>query len=223
MKNGILFFSLILFLSACNEDEKDIVILPLVGKQYVSLKVGQEVIYQIDSTLYNEFSGGVDTVSLQQRELIIRTELDAENRETFIVEIYTRADDTLAWQLNRVTKRTVTEYRYEVLDNNVITVPLVFPIVVDKAWNTNVLNASTAKEYKYKTVNEAFSNGSLQYASTVSVLQFDEENLIEKIFEKETFAVDVGLIFREHKEIETELNGNIRSGFESEMRLISFN
>ena len=222
MKRIILLFSIISLLSACSEDEGLGDVSIFVGKEYVSLKVGQEAIYQIDSTLYNEFSGRINIVSLQQREYIARTEMDAENRETFIVEIHTRTADTLPWRLNRITRRTLTDYRYEVLDNNVITVPLVFPIILDKKWNTNVLNASIAKEYEYNSVNEVFVMDSLQYDSTVSVLQFEEENLIENLFEKEFYAAHVGLIFREHNEIETELNGDIRSGFKSEMRLISF-
>jgi fibronectin type 3 domain-containing protein len=116
----------------------------------------------------------------------------------------------------------MTDYRYEVLDNNLITVPLVFPVTSGKRWNTNVLNTNAVKDYEYTTVNESFFNGDLQYDSTVSILQFEEENLIEQIFERETHAKGVGLIFREHKDLETEFNGDIRSGFESEMRLISF-
>ena len=150
-------------------------------------------------------------------------EIDGGNRETFIVEIYTRAADTLPWRINRITKRTLTDYRLEVLDNNLATVPLVFPIALRKRFNSNVLNTRAEKDYVYTSVNEPFSNGNLQYDSTISILQFEEENLIEQILEVETHATGVGLILRQHKDVETEFNGDIRSGFESEMRLISFN
>lgn len=162
-------------------------------------------------------------MSLQQREYIANLERGAANRETFIVEIYTRAADTLPWRINRLTKRTLTDYRFEVLDNNLVTVPLVFPIALRKRFNTNVLNISAVKDYEYTAVNEPLSNGNLHYDSTVSILQYEEENLIEQILEIETHATGVGLIFRQHKDLETEFNGDIRSGFESEMRLISFN
>lgn len=214
--------AMVSLLFACSEEDGDSPIFPFAGKEYASLEVGQEAIYQIDSTLYDEFSGLVKQVSLQQREYVLRTELDAANRETFIVEIYTRSADTLPWRFNRLTKRVVTEFRYEVLDRNILSVPLVFPIAVDKKWNSNTLNASDPKEYTYTSVNEPFVNGALSYDSTVTVLQFEEENLIEQLFEEEIYATRVGLIYREHKEIETELNGNIRSGFESIQRLVSF-
>ncbi len=129
----------------------------------------------------------------------------------------------MPWQLNRITKRTLTDYRCELLDNNLVTVPLVFPIALRKRFNTNILNTKAVKYYKYTIVNEPFSNGNLLYDSTVRVLQFEEENLIEQILELETHASSVGLILRQHKDVETEFNSDIRSGFESEMRLISFN
>ena len=150
-------------------------------------------------------------------------EIDGGNRETFIVEIYTRAADTLPWRINRITKRTLTDYRLEVLDNNLVTVPLVFPIALRKRFNSNVLNTRAEKDYVYTSVSEPFSNGNLQYDSSISILQFEEENLIEQILEVETHATGVGLILRQHKDVETEFNGDIRSGFESEMILISFN
>ena len=50
----------------------------------------------------------------------------------------------------------MTDYRYEVLDNNLITVPLVFPVTSGKRWNTNVLNTNAVKDYEYTTVNESF-------------------------------------------------------------------
>ena len=100
--------------------------------------------------------------------------------------------------------------------------PLVFPIIIGKRWNTNVLNTNSDKDYEYTAVNEPFSNGDLQYDSTISVLQFEEENLIQQILEREIHASGVGLIYREHKDLETNFSGDIRSGFYSEMRLISF-
>ena len=222
MKKFVLFFALIGFLSACKDDDENSIDVPFIGKEYVSLIVGQEAIYQIDSTIYDEFTGRINQISLQQREYVARIELDAENRETFSVEIYTRLADSLPWRINRVTRRTLTTSRYEVMDNNLITVPLVFPIAVDKKWNSNVLNTNSDKDYEYVIVNEPFSNGNLQYDSTVSVLQFEENNLIEQIAERETYAKNIGLVFREHKDLETEFNVDIRSGFQSEMRLISF-
>ena len=223
MNRLTLIFAVAVFLSSCNQDDGDSVILPFIGKEYVSLRVGQEAIYQIDSTIYDDFSGTTNRLSLQQKEVVASMEIDGGNRETFIVEIYTRAADTLPWRINRITKRTLTNYRLEVLDNNLVTVPLVFPIALRKRFNSNVLNTRAEKDYVYTSVSEPFSNGNLQYDSTISILQFEEENLIEQILEVETHATGVGLILRQHKDVETEFNGDIRSGFESEMRLISFN
>ena len=163
MNRLTLIFAVAVFLSSCNQDDGDSVILPFIGKEYVSLRVGQEAIYQIDSTIYDDFSGTTNRLSLQQKEVVASMEIDGGNRETFIVEIYTRAADTLPWRINRITKRTLTDYRLEVLDNNLVTVPLVFPIALRKRFNSNVLNTRAEKDYVYTSVNEPFSNGNLQY------------------------------------------------------------
>tara|TARA_B110000046_G_C13022475_1_gene411969 strand:- start:1882 stop:2124 length:243 start_codon:yes stop_codon:yes gene_type:complete len=80
MKRLTLIFVSILFLSAFSQDDEDSTVLPFIGKEYVSLRVGQDAIYQIDSTIYDEFSGTINTLSLQQREYIASAERDAANR-----------------------------------------------------------------------------------------------------------------------------------------------
>lgn len=222
MKKLIVLLVAVSFLFSCGEDDGDITIEPFTGKEYAVLNIGQESVFQIDSTIYNEFTGRVNLKSLQQKESVVRIEKDAANRDNYIVEISTRAADTLPWRLNRVTKRIITDFRYEVLDNNVLSVPLVFPVELSKKWNSNVLNAFGEKEYEYTDVNKSFNSTDCTYDSTVTVLQFIEINLVEQQQEEEVFATGVGLIFRTHKDLETEPNGDIRSGFESTMKLIAF-
>ena len=222
MKKLFLLFTLAFLIFSCREDDADSPETRILGKEYVSLKIGQETVFQIDSTIYDEFTGRVKLISLQQRLVVASSENDQANREAFIVEIYNRSDDTLPWLLNRVTRRTLIEFRYEILDNNVIKVPLVFPVELGKIWNSNVLNSFSEKQFEFTKVNDTHSNGTLQYDSTITVLQAEDFNLIEQRLEREVHAIGIGLVFREHKEIETELNGDIRSGFEVTKRLISF-
>ncbi len=80
MKRLTLIFVSILFLSAFSQGDEDSTVLPFIGKEYVSLRVGQDAIYQIDSTIYDEFNGTINTLSLQQREYIASAERDAANR-----------------------------------------------------------------------------------------------------------------------------------------------
>ena len=71
MNRLTLIFAVAVFLSSCNQDDGDSVILPFIGKEYVSLRVGQEAIYQIDSTIYDEFYGTTNRLSLQQKEVVV--------------------------------------------------------------------------------------------------------------------------------------------------------
>ena len=112
-------FATVSFLFACGEDDGESNIQPFTGKEYLALSVGQESVFQIDSSIYNEFTGRVNFITLFQKESIVRIEKDGAGRDNYIVEISLRVADSLPWRLNRVTKRIATEFRYEVLDNNV--------------------------------------------------------------------------------------------------------
>ncbi|MBL4707382.1 MAG: hypothetical protein JKY48_02955 [Flavobacteriales bacterium] len=218
---GVLFLLFTLLTLACKDDDTT---LPeeFVGLQYLPLKVGQESIYKIDSIIYNEFTGGVDTIRLQLRELVYESILDAEQRKAFEIGIYQRANDTLEWRLIRVIRKTRTASKYELLDNNQRTVPLIFPVSMDKKWDVNSLNATAEVEYLYKSVNESLLLNGVNYDSTLSVIQLDEENLIERQFAEEKYALGFGLIYRRDLNIETDFDNNILSGYDATVELISF-
>ncbi len=220
-KIGIFFLFVSLLAVGCKDDDTA-PIAELVGEEYLPLSSGQESIYQIDSIKYNEFTGRVDTIRLQLRELVKDAILDAEQRRAFEVEIYQRANDTLDWRLIRVVRKTKLESRYELLDNNQKMVPLIFPAQKEKAWDVNSLNATAALEYVYTSVNEEYFLNGIRYDSTLTVAQIDEENLIERTFASEKYAMGFGMIYRKHIDIRTDFDNNILSGYEATVELIRF-
>lgn len=220
-KIGMLFLFLALLTVACREDDTAPV-QEFTGLQYLPLTVGQESIYQVDSVLYNEFTGRVDTIRLQLREKVAYSIIDAEQRTAFTIGIYQRANDTLAWRLIREIRKTRTEKRYELLDNNQTTVPLIFPISLGKEWDVNSLNTSNAVEYSYQSVNESLQINEVKYDSTLTVLQLDEENLIERRFAEEKYAIGFGLILRKDINVRTDFNNKIISGYDATVKLIDF-
>ena len=214
-------FGLLTFLSSCTQDDTNPKVELFFGQEFIQLKTGNEAIFQVDSTIYDEFSGRIKIVSFQQKEVITTEEKDAANRSTYLVEIHKRTNDTLPWRLDRITRRTLTSHRFEVLDNNILTVPLIFPIKNGEKWNVNILNARNEQEYEYSALNESINIRSVTYDSTVTILQGSEENLVERILEEEVYAKGIGLVQRTHNNLETELNGDIRSGFEVKITLLS--
>lgn len=222
MKRIITFYvcSLLVFSQACKtDDDAD---LKLVGSEYYPLTLNQESIFEIDSILYNDFTGRVDTIRLQRRELVERKNLDQEMREAFIIGIYERAAASLPWIKIREIRKVKTAIRLEITENNLVLLPLVFPITNDKTWNVNSLNTENKVEYAYDKAHQSFSLNMMLYDSTVTVNQMDEENLIERKFSEEIYAINRGLIQRTVIDLETKVNGEIVKGFEANTRLLSF-
>ena len=211
-----------LLLNSCSDDENDTPATVFFGYDYLPLQIGQESTYSIDSVLYDEFTGRVDTARLQLKEMVKSSFKDAENREAFLVDIYRRENDTLPWNFVKVVAKTRTSVRYELLEDNLITVPLIFPVGENKSWDANRLNVEDEQTYNYESVHASFELNGERYDSTITIEQIDNENLIEKMFAEEKYALHFGLIYRKDINIETELNGNIRNGYEATVRLIEF-
>lgn len=211
-----------LLFSACTEDDDAGVALSSIGHEYFPLSINQESIFQVDSIKYDDFTGRTDTFRHQRRELVEELIVDEENREAFNVGVYTRANDTSNWGKVKLIRKTRTNRRLEVLEDNVVRIDLVFPISNGVEWNPNALNANTEGEYTFGDVNFSFTLDGVIYDSTITVEQVDEENLIERMFAEEKYASGRGLIYRRSIDVRTTVSGEIESGYDVSIRLISF-
>lgn len=216
----ILLFSLLII--SCEDDDATSTV--DFAYDYQPLSIGQESIFQVDSILYDDFSNTIDTLSFQRREFIASSFTNAEGVEVFRVEVSLRLADTLNWSIQKVITKQRDKFRYELFDDNIRTIPLVFPPVEDQSWDANLLNTKDEEDYQYVNVNVPFVLAdSVPYESTLAVLQRSEENLIEVIATAERYARGVGLIYRRDVDLETELNGDIKSGYDVSLTLIAFN
>ena len=120
-----------LFFVACKSDD-DGSIFEFIGYQYLPLSIGQESIYQVDSIKYDDFTGTVDTIRFQRRELVVDTFIDGEQRIAYQVDVFHRNNDTSDWRRIKSTTKTRTPIRYEQFEDNLTTISLVFPISENK-------------------------------------------------------------------------------------------
>lgn len=218
-----IFVLFALLFSACSEDDEGTNMQLSTGQEYYPIYIGQESVFQIDSIQYDDFTGRVDTLRHQRRELVEEQLTDGENRLAYNVGVYTRANDTSNWRKVKVIRRTLTDRRLEVLEENVVRIDLVFPVADGVEWNPNALNANNEEEYVYANVNMPFQLNGSNYDSTITVQQEDRENLIERMFAEEKYARGMGLIYRRSIDVRTDfMSGEIESGFDVRIRLISF-
>ena len=217
----ILFLFIALALISCNnEDDVD---LPanFQGYTYLPLEIGQERIYQIDSISYDDFTGTVDTVIYFERQLIISSEIDLGGRINYKAEIFRRNADTLDWRLSSVELRYRGTLRYELNQGGNIFIPLVFPPLESSSWDVNSMNAQTEIIYEYQNLHQPYQLQGDLYDSSITVLQNDVLNLIERERDLEVYASGIGMIYKENIALETDIiSGEIVRGFERRQYLI---
>ena len=72
-----------------------------------------------------------------------------------------------------------------------------FPVAKNKTWNGNAFNILGEWLYKYTEFDKAKTIGGIAFDSTLTVIQIDDENLIEKKYYREMYAKRVGLIYKQ--------------------------
>lgn len=171
-----------------------------IGYGYFPTEIGHWVIYEIDSTVYDDFEGDTDIYRYQVKELLESEFIDNEGRIAVRVERYRRnfdsilPYDSIPWYLSRVWSFTRTNERAEKLEENVRYMRLIFPANDGKTWDGNALNTIGQWNYKYTEADQPFSIGAFAFDSTCLVEQKREINLINHRVYYERYAKNVGLV-----------------------------
>lgn len=217
----IIFLGLLAF--SCQKEKDKEGDKPFFGYQYHPLKLGQELIYQNDSIIYDDFSGQVDTISFQTKLITESEETDLENRKVYVFGLYRRDSIQQNWKKIKQLRKFRGNRYLELMDENVVYLPLIFPMDPLVSWDVNAKNTSLEQRYVYKNLHRSAKLNSIAYDSTILVSQRNEENLIERFVEQEIYAARVGLVYQKKLALQTEFNGNIRSGYDFTSVLISHN
>lgn len=210
-----LLFSLMLFVGACTEEFEEFEVSD--GFSYFPVDSGHWVIYQVDSINYSTFlEGGVDTISAEVMELLSTPFIDNEGRSAITMERRIRHSDTVAWEniIPTIWYVVRDSSRAERVEGELRFMNLVFPIVEGISWSGNAyINTSSSTtnqfqdwNYTYTQVNTPASFGGFNFNETCTILQNDYEDLVNKVYSIETYAKEVGLVYKEQWIL--ELGGN---------------
>lgn len=192
-----------LFVASCkdspNNPEIDL------GFDYLPLKVGSVLEYDVDSIVYDEFTATVDTFSFKLREVCTDTFSDLEDRLAYRFERLIKRDDTSDYAFHSTFYLVTDGVRTERFENNLRTVQLVYPPVLGEDWDANVFNTLSPSDREFESVDASYSQGELAFDSTIHViLENDTDNFVIKRFSEERYAKHVGLITKRYFDIETQ-------------------
>jgi hypothetical protein len=168
-----------------------------IGYGYYPTTSGKSIIYDVDSIAKNSFTKQIDTFKFQLLEKIESVYYDNTGRPAMRLERYRRKDKTMPWVLTDVWSANRTATTAEKVEENIRYVRLVFPVEINKIWNGNAYNNIGEWKYTYTEIDKAKTIGGHAFDSTLTVIQINQENLIDKKYYKEMYAKNFGLIYKQ--------------------------
>jgi len=221
----ILFYSLLIaagFLSACKKEK-----VPPISLHYDYFPVtrGSWVIYNVDSIYHaetdNDNDDSVYAFHFQEMYMLDSTYIDASGNEAQVLLRYKRNTSGDEWTFASAWTQSLnlsSAYRTE---ENVRYHKLAFPISEDINWDGNDGNIHDEEMYHYLSVHEQQTINTLSFDSTITILQRDDNNYVEKIYGKEIYANGVGMVFKERDDL-GKRNGVVVSGLEYKMIVVDY-
>ena len=168
-----------------------------LGYDYFPLAADDYRLYQVQEINYN-VDGSIDTTNYQLKE-IVTEELVIDDETSFRLDRYRRAVETDPWVIDSVWSARVNSYQAIVVENNVPIIKLSFPVMEDRRWDGNAMNAREFDEFKMINVGSTYFMGEKEYPSS---LEMFEEELLDPIqitnddYHLEVFSKNIGLIYK---------------------------
>ena len=184
---------------------------PDLGYDYAPTTLGKYVVYDVDSTVYDD--NFMDTTHFKYRikEKLEEIYTDNQGRDAIKLVRYIKwynsliNYDNIAWTVKDVWNYTKTNTTLQVVEEDVRFTKLAFPIKEDATWNGNALNTMGELSYTYDYINQSEIINGTPFANVLLVVQKDDKskNAIHREYYIEKYAKDVGLVYREIKDLES--------------------
>jgi hypothetical protein len=205
MIKRIFFFTSLLLILVFSSCKKDTGISSDIGYSYFPANIGHWIIYQVDSSYYNDFTATVTRYHFKVKEKIESLFYDNQNRPTLRLERYYMTD-SVNWVLKNVWTENLTSTTAEKVEENIRFIKLVFAIYEGRIWNGNAFNSFDPMDYTYVNVNKPYSMDGITYDSTVTVIQkIDTSNLISSAYMEEVYARNIGMIYKRLDTVKTAM------------------
>lgn len=195
---------------------------PDMALNYFPLKVGSVIVYNVDSTVYSDFNNSTTNYLFQLKDSITNKFTDLQGNEAYRIERYKKTA-TRDWFFQKIIARKINNNRAEEFIDNRRYVRLVFPPTPQSTWNGNLYNDLEEWRHEITAIDEPLTIGTNQLDSTISISQYNENNLIREDIYNETYAKNIGLVIKQVKAIDKDIStGRTKRGFTYKMQLESW-
>lgn len=204
------------------------------GHKFFPTEIGKYIIYNYDSTYYDDLHETEIPKLGQVRYYVADTFLDASGRLSYVVNVQKRENDTDPFVPNDVIYVTPSDGQVEYKQKNLTFLKMVFPVSNGRTWNGNAMIPLGDEDYKefdndqwkytYADFDTEFDPGNNLYEHTVSVNEIDyslndpdadPNAYAERNYSKEIYAYNVGMVYREriYWIFQPKVGGSGGSGF----------
>lgn len=200
--------ALSIFFHACKKQDAPIQI--DFGKNYYPLDIGSYVIYDVDSTVYDELTHIPKTYKYRLKEIITQSFINDEGHLSYRLERYikwydsTQPYDQIQWKIKNVWSLTPYPNSLEKREENIPYIKLIFPVKTGAKWNGNARNTLGNKTYTYQYVDVPESVNNITFDKVLAVKQYEYRSLIQYQNEIEKYARNVGMIYKEITNLESQ-------------------
>lgn len=178
-----------------------------MGYGYYPTTLGKYVVYDVDSTVYDDFLHDTIYYKYRIKEKFEENYNDNENRPTIrlvrYIKLYdpNKSYDSIPWTIKDVWAANKTNTSVQVVEENVRFTKLSFPVKLDAQWDGNAGNTMGEWDYEYKMIEHHEIIGSGTQAIVLQVLQKDYRTAISYQYYTEKYARGIGLVYREIKDV----------------------
>jgi hypothetical protein len=170
---------------------------------YFPLIIGNWITYNVTEITIDAISNYYDTTNYQIKELCESVFTDNSGNLCYRIERYKRINETSPWQIKNVWVSKLFNNEAIKTEENFSYVKILFPAEINKTWNGNVYNTGDYLGYIISGINNKENINNMFFDSVLTVIQQDDENLLEKHYSVEKYVKHTGLAYRQNINIES--------------------
>lgn len=193
-----------------------------LGKEYLSINVGNTWTYEVDSITYPGGGALKDSLHFEIKHVVAKQLDSSSESASYLVEVYKRLDSAAAWVYDRSFSYTIDNIKAEKRDQDQYEVILSLPPALYKYWNGTPTYNSDEYEYFISEMNTPFTVLDVVYDSSLVIDQENQINLITEIYGKEVYSKNIGLIYKKRVALNLVNDPSEINGTQYTYRLISY-
>lgn len=193
-----------------------------LGYEYFGQTEGRWLIYEVDSTVYDDFLEDIFHYNYQVKEVNSHFFINAQGDSSMRIERFYRANENEPWQIKNIWTSELKSKRALKTEENITYVKLAFPLKQNHTWNGNLYNNKQSQTYRVTDIHIPSQEGVLAFDSTLTVLQKEFFTLIGEEFQYEVYAAGIGMIRKKYLDLAKEVDGTITRGVDYSYSLIAY-